>query len=126
MTPILALLAAAADAGAPLSSLAAALPPRATMSDRLQEVPDTRSGPFLAALADDAEARAELLDGLGSVSAVDTLDGVRMTLDGGDIVHFRASGNAPELRCYTECATPAEAERLLRAALARAAVRLAA
>jgi phosphomannomutase len=34
-------------------------------------------------------------------------------LSSGDIVHFRPSGNAPELRCYTEAATPERAEELL-------------
>ena len=49
-----------------------------------------------------------------------------MTLADGDIVHLRASGNAPELRVYTECATPEAAARLLAAVLARAAERVAA
>ncbi len=127
MTPLLALLAAAADARTPLSALAATLPARATASDRLQAVPDTRSGPLLAALATDPAARDALLDGLAApVATVDTRDGVRMTLTDGDVVHLRASGNAPELRCYTECASAEAAARLLAAVLARTAARLAA
>lgn len=127
MTPILALLAAAEAAGAPLSALAATLPARATASDRLQEVPESRSAPLLAALAAEAEARTVLLAGLAApIATVDTRDGVRMTLADGDIVHLRASGNAPELRVYTECATPEAAARLLAAVLARAAERVAA
>ncbi|MNL83269.1 hypothetical protein D3C87_2108750 [compost metagenome] len=31
----------------------------------------------------------------------------------GDMVHFRASGNAPELRCYVEGSTPDVARELL-------------
>jgi phosphomannomutase len=38
----------------------------------------------------------------GGVASVNDLDGLRMTFDSGDIVHLRPSGNAPELRCYTE------------------------
>ena len=60
-----------------------------------------------------------------ALTATDTLDGVRMTLASGEIVHLRLSGNAPELRCYVEAATPSargallasvlgEVERLLR------------
>ncbi len=30
----------------------------------------------------------------------DMTDGMRITLRDGCIVHLRASGNAPELRCY--------------------------
>jgi phosphomannomutase len=127
MTPVLALLASAADAGRPLSALAAALPARATASDRLQAVPDTRSAPLLAALAAEPAARDALLAGIAApVEAVDGRDGVRMTLADGDIVHLRASGNAPELRVYTEAATPEAAARLLAAVLARAAERVAA
>ena len=29
------------------------------------------------------------------------------------MVHYRASGNAPELRCYTEAATAERADELL-------------
>ena len=36
---------------------------------------------------------------------INTLDGVRMTFSNDDIVHFRASGNAPEFSVYTESST---------------------
>ena len=51
--------------------------------------------------------------------ATDTLDGVRMTLASGEIVHLRLSGNAPELRCYAEAATPERAAALMAGMLAR-------
>jgi phosphomannomutase len=125
MAPILALLAAAADRGVSLSSLAAALPPRATASDRLEAVPEHLSAPLLRSLATDARARAEFLAGLGGeVAFVDTLDGVRMTLAAGDIVHLRMSGNAPELRCYCESGSEKRAAWLVAAVLERAARRL--
>jgi phosphomannomutase len=44
-----------------------------------------------------------------------------MELDGGRTIHFRASGNAPELRCYAEAGTADEAEDLVRWGLAAAA-----
>lgn len=127
MAPILALLSAAADAGVPLSALGASLPERTTASDRLREVPETRSGPLLATLAADAGQRRKLLAGITGAApvALDVRDGVRMTLSDGDVVHLRASGNAPELRVYTESATPAAAARLLAAVLARTAERVA-
>jgi phosphomannomutase len=126
MAPIMALLAAAADRGCSLSTLAATLPSRATASDRLEQVPERRSGPLLRELATAPRARAELLADLaGAVAEVDTRDGVRMTLDSGDIVHLRMSGNAPELRCYGESDSPEHAARLVAAVLDRAARRLA-
>ncbi|TXN43037.1 phosphomannomutase, partial [Methylobacterium sp. WL119] len=41
-------------------------------------------------------------------------------------IHFRASGNAPELRCYTEAPTAAEAKDLLAWGLDAAAAAMAA
>jgi phosphomannomutase len=41
-------------------------------------------------------------DFLKEIKLVDTTDGCRFYFTNGDIVHLRASGNAPELRCYTE------------------------
>lgn len=121
LAPICAVLVAAARAGQPLSALAARLPRRVTASDRLPDFADAVSAPLLAALARDERARARLLDGFGDVVAVDTLDGVRMTLGSGDVVHLRASGNAPELRCYAEAATPERAAVLIAGVLQRVA-----
>jgi len=124
MLPIIAVLAAARERGS-VSGLVGGLPARATSSDRLQDVPDRVSGPLLAALAADA-GRSEVLAGLaaGEVTAVDTLDGVRMTLASGDIVHLRMSGNAPELRCYGESESPERADWLVAQVLERVARRL--
>jgi hypothetical protein len=36
----------------------------------------------------------------------------------GDVVHLRPSGNAPELRCYTEASSPEQAQQLLQQTLA--------
>ncbi|WP_237478970.1 phosphomannomutase [Lichenibacterium dinghuense] len=118
--PLVATLAAARAAGSSLAALAASLRFKATASHRLQEVPPARSGPFLATLAD-PEARAAFLRPLGRVASVSAVDGVRVGLEGGSVIHFRASGNAPELRCYAEAETPAEAERILRWGLDAAA-----
>ena len=89
-----------------------------TLADRLQEVPQEASQPFVAALASDPEARATFLAALGgSEAAVDLTDGVRITLTDGRVVHMRPSGNAPELRLYVEAQDRAGAEALLQAGL---------
>ncbi|RYC33319.1 phosphomannomutase [Lichenibacterium minor] len=111
--PLLAALVAARSAGTTLAALAASLQFKATASHRLQEVAPARSAPFLDRLRDPG-ARAAFLAPLGRVAAVDETDGIRVTLDGGSVVHFRVSGNAPELRCYAEAGTEAEAGRILR------------
>ena len=120
LTPILAVLSMAADAGAPISRLAADLPPRATASDRLEETPATLSGPLVAALSEDTPERRRFVSavGAGAVVAVDRLDGARLTLDTDEILHVRASGNAPELRLYVEADGPDRALRLLETGLA--------
>lgn len=118
--PIVATLAAARAAEVRLSALVAALDAGETASDRLPEIPAARSGPFLARLGD-AEYLGTFLKPVGKPQAVDRQDGVRIVLDGERTIHFRASGNAPELRCYTEAASAAEAQDLLRWGLSAAA-----
>jgi phosphomannomutase len=49
--------------------------------------------------------------------SVDQTDGLRMSFNGGDIIHLRPSGNAPELRCYTEADTEERARALNAGAL---------
>ncbi len=36
------------------------------------------------------------------ITSIDHTDGVRIGLKSANIIHFRLSGNAPELRCYVE------------------------
>jgi phosphomannomutase len=111
--PILCVLATAAEEG-PLANVVAGLPLRAAQSDRLQDVAIDRAAELVARLAAEPPFAREFFSGIGEVESVSTVDGPRFTLKGGDIVHYRPSGNAPELRCYVEGATPARAETLLR------------
>ncbi|MFZ1576720.1 MAG: phosphomannomutase [Chromatiaceae bacterium] len=104
----IALLLAAREQGIPLSALAARLPPRFTASDRLKEFPTALSREHLSALTSgdsqgDLKAAEALFGGrFGPVVAIDNTDGVRITFASGEIAHLRPSGNAPELRAYTE------------------------
>lgn len=105
--PILAALVASRKAGG-LIALEAALPARVTYSDRIQAFPPADSMRLFAYLQDDDAAvrAARLADYFagphGGLAAVDLTDGIRMTMADGVVVHLRGSGNAPELRCYTE------------------------
>ncbi len=107
--PILAALGSAARAGTTLAALVASLPVRAALSDRLAEVPGERSAELLRRLADEPDFAASFFAPVGGISSVSAIDGLRFTLGTGDVVHYRASGNAPELRCYVEGATPERA-----------------
>jgi phosphomannomutase len=51
--------------------------------------------------------------GFGEIAAIDFLDGIRMTFDGGDIGHVRASGTAPQLRLYAIASTEARAAAMV-------------
>lgn len=119
LLPALSLLALAAERRAPLSSLRADLPPRHTASGRIQGIATLASQRLLAGLAA-PEALQAFFGELGQVKAVDRTDGLRVTLDSGEIVHLRPSGNAPELRCYAEADSPARAAELGRWGLAAA------
>lgn len=112
MLPILATLAAARVAGVALAGLVASLNAGQMASDRLTNTPFEQSSALLTRLGEDALLR-EFLAPIGSPQAIDRQDGVRVELDAGRIIHFRASGNAPELRCYAEAGTAAEAQDLV-------------
>ncbi|MFC6791329.1 hypothetical protein ACFQE0_17925 [Methylobacterium komagatae] len=120
MLPIVATLAAAKRAGLSLADLVASLDAGEMASDRLPETPSEKSSAFLAKLTEDA-FRSEFLRPVGTVESVDSRDGVRMVLSGNRTIHFRASGNAPELRCYAEAKTADEAQDLVRWGLSAAA-----
>ncbi|MGN6100414.1 MAG: phosphomannomutase, partial [Devosia sp.] len=118
--PILSVLVAARQRGMSLSRLVGTRPARIARSDRLEHVPQERTAALLADLADPAFA-ARYFSEIGEVRSVSDIDGLRFVLASGDVVHYRASGNAPEMRCYTEAATAERAEALLAWGLTTAA-----
>lgn len=115
----LALLCFAAERGLPLSGLAAQLPARFTASDRLREFPVALARERLGALSAGGAKAIEGVFGadFGRVAAVDETDGLRVSFAGGEIAHLRPSGNAPELRCYNEAASPERAAAMNRRCL---------
>ena len=116
----LVILQLAGAMNAPISALLATLPQRFTASDRLRNFPTEVSQLHLAKLGNGNEAArtlaAEALLGefFGKVKHVDTTDGIRVSFVSDEVVHFRPSGNAPELRCYTEAASEARAMEINR------------
>ncbi len=113
--PILAVLTAAAPS---VSAQLASLPARFTFSDRIAPFAQDASRALLGRLlAGDAAAQLAEQTRLfgrfaGAAQALDLTDGIRATFEGGQIIHLRPSGNAPELRCYTEAASEDEAAAL--------------
>ncbi len=115
--PIVVAMVAALKAGKSVSELFAALPQRYTqaglindfqvaVSKKIVEQAD-KLGPFFTAK-----------DGFGAVRSVNTLDGVRIYFENGDIAHLRPSGNAPQLRIYGIAGTQKRADEIVALALA--------
>ncbi len=118
--PMLCLLAAARGKGCAISELSSDLPARFTASGRLQSFPSPAIRKVLAELVESNTMIDDFLDGIAAPAyRLDLTDGVRIYLENDEIVHFRASGNAPELRCYAESDSPQRSECLVRECLDR-------
>ncbi|MXQ12908.1 phosphomannomutase [Microvirga makkahensis] len=124
MLPILCTLNEVAARSQPLAEIAADFSFKAAASNRLKNVASERTGSFLSRLQQDVAFRSDLFSPLGGVAGLDARDGLRVTASNSEIVHFRASGNAPELRVYVEAASPARAESLLDWGLSLAALQI--
>lgn len=96
-----------------ISQMVAGLPFRAAMADRLADVDMKRAANWLAQLTGNESFSRDMLAPLGMVRHTNIIDGARFELGNGDIVHFRGSGNAPELRCYVEAGDEGRAQQLL-------------
>ena len=83
--------------------------------------PAERSGAFLRAARRGRRSGAPSFGRSARRTRSIEQDGIRIELDGGRTIHFRASGNAPELRCYAEAKSAMEAEDLVRWGLSAAA-----
>lgn len=112
MLPILCLLGFAELNGNTVQGLSANLPQRFTASNRLQNIDVAKAQHVLKQLEDGA-TRVHFFHPLGNITHWDVIDGLRVIFDNGDIIHFRLSGNAPELRCYSEAASQQQANKLL-------------
>ncbi|HIF9217872.1 TPA: phosphomannomutase [Photobacterium damselae] len=114
--PALMLLALAKEK--PIYELVGSLPQRFTHSDRIQNFATEKSLNILAKEKEDPSSFLQkLMFNDVNVESVDTTDGLRIVLASGNIIHFRPSGNAPELRCYAESATVEDAIYLVNQAL---------
>lgn len=126
LLPIIALLLLSKNKRKPLSDVAAELPARFTASDRIKDYPTESSQalirkltPVKAAPTPYAALEEFLGDLCGKVEADDQTDGLRVTFASQEIVHLRPSGNAPELRCYSEADSNERATELVRLVLQR-------
>lgn len=110
--PLLCVLGLAAGKDMPVEALVRTLPLQHALAGRLQDVPSQRSQAFLTRLGSDQDYASALFAPHG-IAGLSQIDGLQFRTTSGDMVHFRASGNAPELRCYVEGSTPEAAQELL-------------
>lgn len=122
----LAILAMAVEKRCPISALLAELPRRFTSSGLLRgSLPSGLLAELRSLAAGGPEHPChDFRQRFGAVHAIDDTDGVRLTFAGGGVVHVRASGNAPEVRCYVEAAEEAAALDMRDAAVALLAKRM--
>ncbi len=106
--PALIVLAMAHESGGSISELTRDYPARYTASDRIKNIPTDTSQQLLNSIKNSKTKQAELLSTIAQegeeleVAFIDEVDGLRIILSNGHIIHIRPSGNAPELRCYVE------------------------
>lgn len=124
LLPLIAVLAAAREGGLSVSQLAGQLPRRVMKADRLKHVAPEIAQALVAELAASEHCRAGFDARLARPRTIDTTDGTRLVTEDGIVVHFRQSGNAPELRCYVETDGQETTETVLAAMMAKLAARL--
>lgn len=123
--PIIVALISAAERDVSISKLFKELPERYTQAGIIDDFPSESSRAILDLFSGDietAKARVQAFftrtHGFGSVSSINTLDGIRIFFDNGDVAHIRPSGNAPQLRCYSVASTQARADEIVSLAIA--------
>jgi len=100
-----------------IAELLKTLPQRYTYSDKINDFPTELSQEILGEmLKSDLKTNLSVINSyfgkIGEAKEINTTDGVRITFKTDDILHLRPSGNAPELRCYTEASSVSDAEAM--------------
>lgn len=110
--PAIMLLSAARNAG--ISALVNTLPKRYTHSDRIQDFSTEMSSKIISLGKSEPTNLVMKLGFIGRVvDSIDMTDGLRIMLSDQSIFHLRPSGNAPELRCYSEADSPEMAKQIV-------------
>lgn len=117
--PLLAPLATAFSADKTLSMVVSECNLPITQAGRIQDFPTEISAKLVADLTHDQDKRRAFFAPFGHVVDINTIDGLRVTLNNNEIIHLRPSGNAPEMRCYIEAGDEGKAQVLVAAVIER-------
>ena len=122
--PIIIALVSAAEQEKTVSGLFSDLPARFTQAGLIDNFPSDISRSIMDTFANDTpENRVSLeryftpADGFGKIKNINSVDGVRVFFDNGDIAHLRPSGNAPQLRIYSVANSQERADQIVKLAL---------
>lgn len=120
LLPILCALLSAVQSGKKVSEIFAALPGRFT-GGGLIDVTEEQAAKVRGLSGNIAHAQqiadSTFADSPFGSATLDTTDGLRMIFENGEVIHLRASGNAPQVRVYTNAASQARADELADEAL---------
>lgn len=112
--PILGTIALAKLENMGISQMVLSLPSRFTYSSSIKGIPTDIS---LNVLANWINYRSDIENVFGKIIDINLLDGLRLTFDNKNVVHFRPSKNAPEFRNYTESNTYENAKSISQKAI---------
>ncbi|MGF1508721.1 MAG: hypothetical protein ACFB9M_04370 [Myxococcota bacterium] len=127
--PLVTVLSEAARRGCSVITLLRELPFRATANGLVDEFPREEAHALVRWLTDglatpQAPAPSALVStlrsifkadlGFGPLQVVNAVDGARLFFEGGDVVHLRPSGNAPQLRIYAVSETRERVDAVIR------------
>jgi len=106
--PLICWLVLAKKENKKISGLMSDLPKRFTESGSVRDFPTEKS----LKIIDSGEALVKIQNKFGMARNISNIDGLRITLENGEIIHLRPSKNAPEFRNYVEAGSPARAKDL--------------
>lgn len=111
--PMIALLSSALKSQKKVSELVNELPNRFTQSGLIKETPRELSNSIIHSLSQCKIGDKIIGLSENTVLHIDQTDGLRLSFENLDIIHFRPSGNAPELRIYAESTSNENALKIL-------------
>lgn len=115
--PILAALQLRALREEPLSAIVKGFKLPVAASDRTEHFSQDSSAVLMEKLRSSHDFLEKFLRPIGIPAYISNIDGLRVTLSDTSVIHFRPSGNAPEMRCYVEADTEEKCNLMLQQGL---------
>ncbi|MCA9349800.1 phosphomannomutase [Candidatus Saccharibacteria bacterium] len=118
--PIIVSLLASINQGQSVSEYFKRLTTSYTQVGLIDNFPVTSSQAIVELLSSRSDNSSKIIEqifsqehGFGKYQSIDLTDGVRILFDNGEIAHIRPSGNAPQLRIYSNATSQARANQIV-------------